>query len=121
MPVPAPRAAWACNDTSLRPGGDFASEISDPACTEILVIGRSGLLNGIGEGGIRRDELRQLADLHAFLSRQNDLLDQRRRVCAERMRAENFAFSIADKLEEAARRAIDDGAIDVDHLHFVDS
>src|SRR5205814_3023511 len=105
---------------SLGPGGEAPPEFSNPALAQVAVIGRRCLLHAVGERGIRGYEPGQLSNLHAFLAREYDLLDESRRVRAERVRAEDAAFCIADEFDEAARRAINHDAIDVGHLHFVD-
>src|SRR6266446_5263809 len=45
------------DDSSLRPRGDPLSEPPDPALAEAFVVLGGGVLDGIGQRGIRRDEL----------------------------------------------------------------
>src|SRR5205814_8847797 len=126
-PRPPPRVSaalprWADEASApplLRPRRNPLSDCADPRRLQSLVIERRRFADCVGERRIRRNELREIADLRPFLARQNQLFDERRCVRTHCVRAEDLPFLVADKLHETARRAIDDGAIDVRHFHFV--
>src|ERR1043165_2653591 len=65
---------------SLRPLRHTPGQRAEPAAGRVLVVLRRALLYGVGERRVRRHERSELADLHAVLARDDDLLDERRRL-----------------------------------------
>src|SRR5579872_1513400 len=116
-----PKFSHSARTISLRPGRNPLCQRTEARGAQVLVVLRGRFLHGVGERGIWGDEPGELADLHPALPRDDDLLDERRRVRAERVRAEDPVFAVADEFEEAAGSAVDDRPIDFAHVDAVNA